>query len=100
MEDVGWMLAFVALLFTGFFVLNLYFRLKVVRSFHNLSRNGVEFATSALFSSSKMNEVIEEYPDHEMDLLRFSKFLKYSVWMASVFIVITIIFGSILMYFR
>ena len=100
MNDVGLLLAFVALLFTGFFLLNLYFRIKVVRSFHNLSRNGVEFATGAIFSIAKMNEVVEEYPDHKVDLLRFSKYLRYSVLMASVFIVVTIVFGSILMYFR
>jgi len=100
MEEVGWLLAFVALLFTGFFLLNLYFRIKVVRSFHNLSRNGVQFVTGAIFSDAKMREVIEEYPDHELDLLRFAKYLRYSVWMASVFIMVTIIFGSILMYFR
>ena len=100
MNEIGWLLAFVALLFTGFFLLNLYFRLKVVRSFHNLSRSGVEFATGAIFSNAKMKEVIEEYPTHELDLLRFSRYLKYSVWMASVFILVTIIFGSVLMYFR
>lgn len=71
-----------------------------MRSFHNLSRNGVEFATGAIFSNAKMKEVIEEYPDHEMDLVRFSKYLRYSVLMASVFIVVTIIFGSVLMYYR
>ncbi len=100
MEKAGWLLAFVALLFTGFFLLNLYFRLKVVRSYHNLSRNRVQFVSSAIFSKTKMQEVITEYPEHETDLLRFSKFLRYSVLMASVFIVVTIIFGSVLMYFR
>jgi len=100
MENVGWLLAFVALLFTGFFLLNLYFRLKVVRSFHNLSRNGVQFVSGAIFSSTKMKEVIAEYPDHETDLIRFSKYLRYSVLMASVFIVVTVIFGSVLMYYR
>ena len=100
MENVGWLLAFVALLFTGFFLLNLYFRLKVVRSFHNLSRNGVQFVSGAIFSNAKMKEVIAEYPAHETDLIRFSKYLRYSVLMASVFIVVTIIFGSVLMYYR
>jgi hypothetical protein len=100
MEELGWLLAFVALLFTGFFLLNLYFRVKVVRSYHILSRNGVEFVSGAVFSNAKMKEVVEEYPDYKMDLLRFSKYLRYSVLMASVFIVVTIVFGSVLMYFR
>ena len=71
-----------------------------MRSFHNLSRNGVQFVSGAIFSNEKMKEVVAKYPDHEEDLIRFSKYLRYSVYMASVFIVVTIIFGSILMYYR
>ena len=100
MQLVGWLLLGIGLFITGFFVLNLYFRIKVVRSYRNLSRNGVQFAGSAIFSPSKMQEIINRYPDHEDDLLKFSKYLRMSIWMASVFIVTIIIFGSVLMYFR
>ena len=97
---MGWILIGIGVVIAGFFVLNLYFRIKVVRSYRNLSRNGVQFAGSAIFSPSKMQEIIDRYPDHEKDLLQFSRYLRMSVWMASVFIVTIIIFGSVLMYFR
>ena len=63
-------------------------------------QNHCKIQLEELLQALDSGEVIEEYPDHELDLLRFAKYLRYSVWMASVFIMVTIIFGSILMYFR
>ena len=100
MESVGWILFGIAFVFAGFFALNLFFRVKVVRSYRNLRRAGVEFAGSAIFSTEAMNEIKEQYPDHEADLEQFAKYLRMSIWMASAFITVTIIFGSVLMYFR
>ena len=100
MESVVWKLLGIGLLFTGFFILNLYFRVKVIRSYRNLRKAGVEFAGSAIFSKETMSELKAHYPDHEGDLEQFAKYLRLTIWMASVFIVVTIIFGSVLMYYR
>ena len=100
MDFVGWILIGIAVLFAGFVLLNLYFRVKVLRSYRKLSRSGVEFAASAIFSQAHMQEVIDRYPAHEAELLQFARFLRYSIWMASVFLVVVIIFGSVLMYYR
>ena len=100
MENLVLVLGFLILTFTVLFLLNLFFRVKVIKSYRKLSKNGVEFESSAIFSAPKMKEVILTYPEYEADLLQFSKYLRYTVLMASVFIVITIIFGSVLMYTR
>lgn len=100
MESVGWILLGIAILFAGFFALNLYFRVKVVRSYRQLRRGGVEFAGSAIFSEDAMRQIKERYPDHEADIEQFAKYLRLTIWMASVFITVTIIFGSVLMYYR
>lgn len=100
MEPVARLLLFIAFLFAGFFVLNLYFRVKVVGSYRRLSKARIEFGASEIFSDEKMQVIIDRHPDHEADLKQFSRYLRLSVWMASVFIVVTIVFGSILLYFR
>jgi len=100
MESVGWILLGIAILFAGFFGLNLFFRIKVVRSYRKLRRGGVEFAGSAIFSEEAMRQIKEQYPDHKADIEQFATYLRMSIWMASVFIVVTIIFGSVLMYYR
>ncbi len=100
MEPVARLLLFIAFLFAGFFVLNLYFRIKVVGSYQRLSKARIEFGASEIFSDEKMQVVIDRHPGHEADLKQFSRYLRLSVWMASVFIVVTIMLGLILLYFR
>ena len=97
---VALLLLLVAVALAGLFGLNLYFRVKVLRSYSNLSRNRVDFAMSDIFSPTRMHEIITKYPDHESDIMSFARHMRYSVWLTSVFIVIIIIFGSILMYYR
>ena len=79
MDFVGWILIGVAVLFAGFVLLNLYFRVKVLRSYRKLSRSGVDFAASAIFSPTQMQAVINRYPAHKAELVQFSKYLRYSV---------------------
>lgn len=82
-----------ALFFGGFFLLNVYFRIKVWKSWRVLSRDGVEFAATDIFSGKKIREVIARYPEHRDDILNFAKHMQFSMWMASVFVVLIIIFG-------
>ena len=99
MEPVARLLLFIAFLFAGFFVLNLYFRIKVIGSYRRLSKARIEFGASEIFSVEKMQHIINQYPEHETDLKRFSRYMRLSIWMASVFIVVTIMLGSVLLYF-
>ena len=100
MEPIARLLLFIAFLFAGFFVLNLYFRVKVIGSYRRLAQARVEFGASEIFSDEKMRLIIERYPQHETDLVQFSKYLRFSIWMASVFVTVTILLGSVLLYFR
>ena len=100
MGNGAWALALLAFSFAGLFGLNLYFRVKVMRSYVILSRNQVQFAIRDIFSSARMNQVIGRYPQYRKELETFSRNLRFSVWMTSVFLVVVIIFGSVLMYYR
>jgi len=82
-----------ALLFGGFFLLNMYFRIKVWKSWRVLSRHGVEFAARDIFSGQKLRAVIDRYPEHKEDILNYAKHMQFSLWLASVFVVLIIIFG-------
>lgn len=86
-----------ALLFAAFFLLNMYFRVKVVKSYRTLSEHGVRFAASDIFSSQKMQQVKNRHPGHRGDIDSFAKHMKYSLWMASVFVTLVIIFGGVLL---
>ena len=93
---LGWMLAVIAVALTGLFVLNIYIRIKVLRSYGRLTRNRVEFAAVDIFSAEKMEEVASRYPDQRDDIITFSRNIRITVWMASVFLVVIIVFGWIL----
>lgn len=99
-QGVVWLLILLAFCFAGLFGLNLYFRVKVLRSYSVLSRNRVEFNMRDIFSPPRMQEVIDRYPQHEKDINTFARNMRLSIWMTSVFLVIIIFFGSVLMYHR
>ncbi|MDX1477604.1 MAG: hypothetical protein R3301_07835 [Saprospiraceae bacterium] len=90
------MFALLALLFGGFFLLNVYFRVKVWKSWRVLSQRGVEFAATDIFSGRKLRAVIAKYPDSRDEILSYARHMQYSIWMASAFVILIIIFGMAL----
>ncbi|RMG82603.1 MAG: hypothetical protein D6714_11080 [Bacteroidetes bacterium] len=87
---------FVALLFV-----NVYFRIKVLKSHKILVRNRVEFGAKHIFSRQKLEEeILPKYPHMEKEILTFVNHLNYSIKMASVLIAVITLFGAILMYYR
>jgi hypothetical protein len=95
---MGGIFLVLALLFAAFFLLNMYFRVKVVKSYRTLSKHGVRFAASDIFSPQKMQEVKAQHPGQRSDIENFAKHMKYSLWMASVFVTLVIILGGVLLY--
>lgn len=88
-------------LFGAMLFLNLYFRIRVLKTYKRLVQNRVEFGASHLFNRKKMEEeVYPKYPQMKPDIEVFVKHIRYSIRMATVLIVLITLFGAILMYFR
>ena len=95
------LITLVIALFIAMLFLNLYFRVKVFRTYKKLVQNEVEFNASHLFNPKKMEqEVYPKYPDMKEDIETFANHIKYSMRMATVLIALITLFGGILMYFR
>lgn len=88
-------------LFVAMLFLNVYFRVKVLKSYKRLIQNRVEFGAAHLFNRQKMEkEILPKYPHMKQDILDFSNHIQYSIKMASVLVALITLFGAVLMYFR
>ena len=98
---VGFLLFLVIALFAGMVFVNVYFRVKVFKTYKILVKNRVEFGASHLFNKQKMEEEIyPRYPEMREHIDTFVRHMRYSISMATVLIALITIFGGILMYFR
>lgn len=88
-------------LFVAMLFLNVYFRVKVMKSYKKLVQNRVQFGAAHIFSKAKMEEeILPKYPGMQDDIRTFVNHMQYSIKMATVLIVLITLFGAILMYFR
>jgi hypothetical protein len=88
-------------LFAGMLFLNVYFRVKVLKTYKILVQNRVEFGAAHVFNRQKMeDEIIPRYPQLRQPILDFSNHMQYSIRMATVLIALITLFGAVLMYFR
>ena len=88
-------------LFVAMVFLNVYFRMKVLKTYKKLVQNRVEFGAAHLFNKKKMEEeVFPRYPHMKKDISSFASNIRYSIRMAVILIVLITIFGAILMYYR
>lgn len=89
-----------ACLFAGFFFLNLYIRLKVFRHYRILMANKVEFGAAEIFSDVRMQTVIERHPQFRDSIRKFCLNMRFTMWMATVFVILVIILGFVLLRMR
>ncbi len=88
-------------LFVAMLFLNLYFRVRVLRSYRVLVAHRVEFKASHVFNSEKMEaEILPQYPHLRSEIKTFASHLRYSIRMATLLLTLITLFGGILMYFR
>lgn len=88
-------------LFIAMLFVNVYFRVKVLKTYKVLVQNKVEFSTSHIFNKTKMEkEIHPKYPHMKTEINTFVNHMQYSIKMASVLIALITLFGAILMYFR
>lgn len=95
------LVVFIIALFLGLLFLNLYFRIKVLKSYKILVQNRVDFEAKWILDKKKMeSEVIPKHPAMANEIRTFANHIRYSVKIASILIVLITIFGCILMYYR
>ncbi len=88
-------------LFLAMLFLNIYFRVKVMRTYRKLVENRVQFGAKHLFNKAKMEEeIFPKYPHMKEEIETFSRHMQYSIKMASVLMLLITLFGAVLMYFR
>lgn len=88
-------------LFVAMLFVNVYFRVRVIKSYKKLVQNKVEFGAAHVFNRKKMEEEIyPRYPHMKDDIAVFVNHLRYSIRMATVLIALITLFGAILMYYR
>jgi hypothetical protein len=83
---------FLALLF-----LNIYFRVKVLKIYKVLVQNKIEFDSTHIFNSKKMErEVLTKYPKFTREILGFTSHIKKSILIAIILIALITIMGFII----
>ncbi|TAK40482.1 MAG: hypothetical protein EPO28_10075 [Saprospiraceae bacterium] len=88
-------------LFAAMLFLNVYFRVKVMKSYKKLVQNRVQFGAAHIFSKAKMEEeILPKYPGMQDDIRAFVNHIHYSIKMAIVLIVLITFFGAVLMYYK
>ena len=88
-------------LFAAMLFVNIYFRVKVFKTYKKLVRNKVEFGASHFFNREKREkEVHPRYPAMVDDIEVFVSHIQYSVRMATVLIALITLFGAIVMYYQ
>lgn len=88
-------------LFIAMLFVNVYFRIKVFKSYKKLIQAHVEFGVMHIFDKDKMaQEILPKYPNSKEDILTFVHHLRYSIKMASVLIALITAVGAVMMYFR
>lgn len=88
-------------LFIAMLFVNVYFRVKVVKSYRKLQENEVDFEAAHIFNPTRMEaEILPKYPDMREEIITFTSHIRYSIKMASVLIALITLFGAVLMYYR
>lgn len=85
--------------FVGLFIINIYFRAKVMKSYKYLIQNNIEFSALDVFSKSKMkNELLPKYPKHQNEIKHFVSLMKKSLMLSGGLIVVIIAIGLVASY--
>lgn len=86
-------------MFVGLFIINVYFRAKVMKSYKYLIQNNIEFSALDVFSKSKMkNELLPKYPKHQKEIELFVFLMKKSLILSLGVIVLIIAIGLVASY--
>jgi len=86
-----------AVMFACFFALNIYFRVKVFKHYRVLMRNRVEFAAADIFSDARVESIVLRHPDLREHIVGYCRNMRFTMRMATVFVILVIILGFVLL---
>ncbi len=91
----------IVVLFLAMLFVNLYFRAKVLRAYRILVQSEVDFTAAQILSRQRMEEeVVPAYPQQAAAIRDFGNYLRRSVRMATVLLLLITCFGALLMWYR
>ena len=83
-----------AIAFILLLLLNIFIRVRVVRLYRTLVRNQVDFEPAHFFNPRRLHEeILPRYPKQKDDIIKFVGLVRFSMTMASLILVLIIIFG-------
>lgn len=86
-----------AIVFGLLLLLNVFIRIKVVKLYRKLVENRVDFQPVHFFNPARLRqEILPKYPEYKEDILKFVSLVRFSMTMASVILVLIIVFGYLL----
>ncbi|CAH1000750.1 hypothetical protein LEM8419_01866 [Neolewinella maritima] len=88
-------------LFLAMLFVNLYFRAKVLRAYRVLVQTDVDFTAAQILNRQRMEEeVVPAYPQQAQAIRDFGNYLRRSIRMATVLLLLITCFGALLMWYR
>ena len=95
------LITIVIALFLAMLFVNLYFRAKVMRAYRILVQSEVDFTAGQILSQQRMEEeVVPTYPEQAQAIRDFGNYLRRSIRMGTVLLLLITCFGAILMWYR
>lgn len=92
---------FIAGLFLALLFVNLFFRWKVIKVYKKLVQNRVQFDAMDVFKSSRtMEPVYQKFPNQKNDIADFIRYIRFSVGIAILIVVLITLLGLVLHYNR
>lgn len=83
-------------MFVGLFLINIYFRAKVMKAYKYLIQNDIKFSAMDMLSKSKLEGVVlPKYPKHQSQILNFAHLMKKSLLLSAGVIVLILAIGLI-----
>lgn len=85
-------------MFVGLFLINIFFRARVMKAYKYLVKNDIRFTAKDILSKSKMeNDILPKYPDHQKEIKNFVDLMKtslmFSLGLILVILVLALIFN-------
>lgn len=94
------LITIICVLFVGMLFVNLYFRAKVLRAYRILLQSEVDFTATQILSRQRTEkEVIPVYPAQAQAIRDFGGYLRRSIRVASILLVLITLFAAVLMWY-
>lgn len=83
-------------MFVGLFLINLYFRAKVLKSYKYLVQHDIKFKATDILSKTKLDEeILPRYPNHKREILNFVGLMRKSIMLSLLVILLIALVGLI-----